>query len=302
MELENSTMQEMQSGEQAEVVAPQQSPDGEGQEGVVDLPTEDADGLGLADVGEDGADTEDPVPARPDGAGRAGEAKREPPAQSAEENAAYRAMRLRAQREAEASARASLDAEIASLGIADPYNEGRTLSNLSELRAYSERFRRAKIEAEAKRTGRSVSELEEDAANRAFLSSLRRSAERQSTEQGAAREKQAFIEADVMDFVRQYPEMNAERLSALENNAQFRRFCGSRFGREPLAKLYGDYCAFVGDAGTAAVAKASGRSARSTGGGTGGGSVLSPTQRAELAKWNRENPSMAMTAKEYLGR
>ena len=321
MELENST----QSGEQAEVVAPQQSPEGEGREGVVDLPTVNADfAMVDTDSGEEGTSeagdgnaarlagrdsTADEKPSgekaaapAPDGAGRDSGKQ----AQSAQENAIFHSMRLRAKHEAEEAARAALDAEIAGLGIEDPYNAGKTLNSLSDLRAYSERFRRAKIEAEAKRTGRSASELEEDAANRAFLSSLRRSAElnaaRSASQDAAARERKTFIDADVLDFVKQYPEMDADGLAALENNAQFRHFCGSRFGREPLARLYGDYLSFVGDAGAAAVAKASSRSARSTGSGTGGGVILSPAQKSALDKWNEENPEMAMTAKEFLGR
>ncbi len=120
---------------------------------------------------------------------------------------------------------------------------------------------------------------------------------------GAGAEARSFAVRDVMDFIGKYPEFDDEaKLGELENNPAFRRFCGSRFGREPLSELYGTYLELVGNAGRAAVAKAAGRSTRSTGGGTGGGAVLDPAQRAALNKWNEEHPEMAMTAKEYLGR
>ena len=118
------------------------------------------------------------------------------------------------------------------------------------------------------------------------------------TDESAAR--QAFVRSDVMDFIERYPGFDADGLEALEHNEQFRRFCGTRYAREPLARLYGDYLSVIDGAGAAAVSRAASRSARSTGGGTSGGTALSPEQRKALERWNEENPEMAMTAKEYL--
>ena len=118
------------------------------------------------------------------------------------------------------------------------------------------------------------------------------------TDENAARK--AFIRSDVLDFLERYPGFDAEGLEALERNEQFRRFCGTRYAREPLAQLYGDYLSVIDGAGAAAVSRANSRSARSTGGGTAGGATLSPEQRKALERWNEENPEMAMTAKEYL--
>ena len=118
------------------------------------------------------------------------------------------------------------------------------------------------------------------------------------TDESAAR--RAFVQQDVLDFIERYPGFDADGLEALERNEQFRRFCGTRYGREPLARLYGDYLSVIDGAGAAAVSRAASRSARSTGGGTTGGTVLSPEQRRALERWNEANPEMAMTAKEYL--
>ena len=117
---------------------------------------------------------------------------------------------------------------------------------------------------------------------------------------GALRE---FLAADVLDFVEKYPQFAAaERMAELEGNRRFRQFCGSRFGREPLAQLYGDFLVIVGEAGTAALARAQSKSGRATGGGTAGGAVLSPEQRLALEQWNEEHPEMQMTAREFLSR
>lgn len=110
----------------------------------------------------------------------------------------------------------------------------------------------------------------------------------------------AFVKTDLLDFMEHYPQFSAEDLEALEHNAQFRRFCGTRYGREPLAVLYGDYLFVVEGAGKAAEDRAASRSARSTGGGTAGGATLTPAQRKLLDAWNEANPDMQMTAKEYL--
>ena len=121
---------------------------------------------------------------------------------------------------------------------------------------------------------------------------------------GAAQDaaRQSFIARDMLRFAEQYPDMSRTELAELEKDRSFRRFCGTRFGREPLARLYGDYQALMGSASDAAMAKAAGRSARSTGGGSAGGAQLSPAQREVLNEWNAAHPEMAMTAKEFLRR
>lgn len=222
--------------------------------------------------------------------------------QSREENSAIRAARIRARREAEAEARARMDEEIAGLGIVDPYDKSRTFRSMKELREYQERFRRDALAQEAKKTGRSVEEVTEDAANREYVSRKRREEAEQTAAAERAREQKRFFENDVLDFIGKYPQFDQKSLAELENNQKFRRFCGSRFGREPLSDLYGAYLEVVGEAGAAAVAKATSRQQRSTGSGSTGGVQLSPAQKAALDTWNAEHPEMAMTAKEFLRR
>ncbi|MBR2483556.1 MAG: hypothetical protein IKB53_02300 [Oscillospiraceae bacterium] len=109
--------------------------------------------------------------------------------------------------------------------------------------------------------------------------------------------QQAFFERDVQDFLAKHPEVDIVLLDA---NPIFRRFCGSRYGMESLAKLYEDYREIVNGAEKAARAAVQSRSKRSTGSGGGGGDILTAKQRASLEAWNRANPDMKMTAREFL--
>lgn len=333
----NSIAPEAQSVEQPEVVAPAQSPKAEadaGQERVVDAPSRNRD-FEMVDVGEGGTsetgdgnaarpagrdgkdDADKEQPAETDGAGQPAAEEKKPEdegtekrPQSREENAAIHAARLRAQRDAEAAAvakaTAKVDEEIAGMkGLVNPYTQ-KPFRSFAELRDYNARVAKADIEKRARAEGKSVEELTEDEADRAFLTSLRKQMEQEGkaaeNERKAQEARRAFIEQDVLDFAEKYPDVGVEGLTALENNKQFRQFCGSRFGREPLAELYGSYLSLMGDAASAAVRKAESRSARSTGAGTDGSAVLTPEQKKALDRWNRDNPEMKMTAKEFLGR
>lgn len=126
-------------------------------------------------------------------------------------------------------------------------------------------------------------------------------AERAALDEIAA-EKQAqlaFAMRDLDEFLARHADVDVAQLM---DNGRFIRFCGSRMGKEPLTALYEDFASLMDDAGAAAVARIQSRSARSTGGGTAGGALLSPAQKYVLDAWNTEHPEMAMTAREFLGR
>ena len=304
MDNENSTVQEVQSGEQAEVVAPQSENRTEesvaGQEPVVAARSSDFD-LVETDDGEEGTtDPEDNPTKEAEPKTKEPEVKARPE-QSREENAAIRAARLRARREAEAEAQRAAEERFTRAGIVNPQT-GKPFGSLKEWEDYASAVKREQRAEEAKKTGRSVEELEEDAANREFLTRMRKEAEQRQRAEQTRAERRAFLEQDALDFVAKYPQMGVQEVAKLEQDKAFRQFCGSRFGREPLGNLYADYLALVGGAGKAAVAKAATKTARSTGSGAAGGVTLSPTQKNALDAWNAEYPEMAMTAKEFLGR
>lgn len=211
------------------------------QESVVDSPESRTDGDAVLDGRDDFVDhPEERGQEGPDAGEGSGEDRGSDGAGQGEgqtntraENAAIRAARIRAQREAETRMGARLDEEIASSGVLNPYT-GRPFANMKEFREYGKKLREAELTEQAKKTGKSVEELTEEEANRAFLTDLRRREEAKSAERAKTRERRAFIENDVIDFVTKHPDVDVEKL---ENNPSFRRFAGSRFGREPLSAL-----------------------------------------------------------------
>lgn len=254
----------------------------DGQDNFVDYHTSDEDED--ADIGEDAEESDS------EGAVQNSEK------QSREENSAIRSARLRAERETEERVTSTLEREFVESGVINPLTN-KPFKNLQELRAYSAVNRKQQLEARASREGRSVAELEEEALNREFITNMRRASEQ--NKQPTA----DFLKSDVVDFVSKHPEFNsAEKLAALENNKNFRDFCGSRFGREPLADLYDSYTSLVGHAGDVARAKSESRSARSTGSGNDGGEMLSPSEKRALDEWNKNFPEMKMTPKEFKAR
>jgi len=300
----NPTAPEGASGGQADVVdqpqATETPTEAAEQESVVGSHNPDFD---LVEVGEDGEPvSEEPTTdAQPESADRADQNKESKQQQTHEENAAIRAARIRAQHEAEEAAAARTDAVIAGLGgLRNPYT-GKPFASLKELSDYSANVLRAENEKRAKETGRSVDEIEEDAANRAFLSELRRRAQQQTQEaqQDRGAQQSDFIRQDLANFIEKHPDVDIAKLDA---NERFRLFCGSRYGREPLAQLYEEFQIIVGDAERSAVTRAEQKAQRSTGSGTPGGVTLTPAQKKDLDRWNAEHPEMAMTAKEFISR
>ncbi len=112
--------------------------------------------------------------------------------------------------------------------------------------------------------------------------------------------RRAFVDRDLDDFRARYPDADPAKL---ERTEAFRRFCGTRLGREPLAELYADYLSLTEEARQSAAQRSEDRRSRSTGsGGDGGVSGLSAQQRSDLEEWNRAFPDMRMSAAEFLRR
>ena len=110
-----------------------------------------------------------------------------------------------------------------------------------------------------------------------------------------------FLARDLAAFERRFPDVD---VAELEEDGMFRRFCGSRYGVEPLAALYEDYLTITRAVWEAARLSAEDKRGRATGsGGSGGaGERLSSREQQELREWNEANPHMKMSAKEFLAR
>lgn len=220
--------------------------------------------------------------------------------QKHEFNAAMAAARRRAEKDTEERMSRQYDDDLKAMRIPNPVKPGSFFTSRKELEEYSNALRKADAEERGKKQGRSAEEIMEEDDDRAFLKELR-SREETSRKTKAEQEKlRDFIARDYQEFTGKYPEVDVE---ALESNKAFRRFAGSRYGKEPLAELYGDYIELVGEAKAAEAAKRTDRRDRSTGGGTGGSAgTLTASQRRDLQDWNERYPEMKMTEAEYLKR
>lgn len=277
-ELEN-----LMTGQEAE-----KAPDG-GQEGVV--------GASAQEDGKDGAAESEGEGAEKQESGVAG--RNQTRSQTHEDNAAAKAARIKAEQETSERLRKQFDEDIAGLGVPNPFT-GRPFKNFQEFKEYGMKFRAQQLEKKAREQGRPVEELREEDENRSYIA-RKRQEEKTQKEAMEAREKQKqFLAADVRAFAGKYPDIDVAKL---EGNQKFRKFCGNRIYKEPLAELYADFVELMSHAERAAVEKAAGKQSRGTGGGGGGGNaVLSPEQQRALDEWNREYPTLKMTAKEFLSR
>ena len=188
---------------------------------------------------------------------------------------------------------------ISKTGMRNP-ESGEVIGDIEGLESFAGSVRKQRIAARAKREGRTEAEVEEEEANKEFLSQSRReAAERKKADEEAARQME-WIEKDLGEFKRKYPDVDVGKL---DGDKAFRRFCGSRYGKEPLAGLYGDYLDITQGAAKAGAARSESKDSRSTSGSrTGGGVTLSSEQKAALEDWNRRYPNMKMTENEFASR
>ena len=215
-------------------------------------------------------------------------------------NAAMAAARRRAEKDTEGRVRRQYDEEIAAMRIPNPTKPGSYFASKKDLEDYSGALRQADAERRAQADGRSVEEVLEEDADRAFIR-RQRAEEKKALEANREKaERDAFIRDDIADMQSRHPDVD---IAALDANTAFRRFAGSRYGKEHLADLYEDYVGVVGSAAAAATVRSQDKADRSTGHGSGGGGgTLTSAQRAALKEWNEDHPEMKMTEKEFLER
>lgn len=213
------------------------------------------------------------------------------------DNAAAKAARLRAERETEERINRQVDEDIRKMGLVDPYTN-RPIRTRAELNAYSQRAQEEQIRERAERENRPASEIRREMENQQLAEQKRQELDDEKTRADAEKRQMDFLRQDAADFAARYPGVN---IMNLQNNPTFREFCGTRFGKEPLGDLYASYTKLM--SGAAAQSKNQSKAARGVGGGTGtAGSGLTAEQQRDLERWNRDNPEMKMTAKEYLSR
>ena len=251
-----------------------------------------------------GAEAEEVVtPQEADDAAEAeGEESSENPEQSRQsqaDNRRYQAARHAGEQAGYERAVQEMNRRISRAGMRDP-STGETISDIDGLENYSKSYRRKQIEARAKAEGRSVAEVTAEEEDRDYIREARAEREAKKKQEAEDEQLQRWIAADAAAFAEQYPDVD---LGKLDENRAFRRFCGSRYGKEPLAELYTDWLDIAKEAQLSAVTKTESKAARSTGAGGGSGSeTLTAAQQRALDEWNRNYPQMKMTAKEFLSR
>lgn len=144
----------------------------------------------------------------------------------------------------------------------------------------------AVIKALAKKFGTTPEKLEK---------SIKKSIEQDDAEQ-AKKESDMKWTAQVQEFEEKHPDVNVEELNA---DKKFLKFANKRYGT--LVELYDEYLEFLDDTTQEVAEKVKKSTDRSTGGGSSstGGSGLSKEQQSTLEEWNRKNPKMRMSAKEF---
>ncbi|MBQ8264175.1 MAG: hypothetical protein IJY96_05295 [Oscillospiraceae bacterium] len=214
-------------------------------------------------------------------------------------NASMKAARLAGEKAAEERLSKAHSQRVANMRLPNPEKPGEYFSTLEEMEEYSKKYRLSQAEQRAKREKRSVDEIIEEDENRAFITAQRKAAA--AAEKAPAKEdRSSTLASHIKEMRERYPDVDIVKL---EQNTSFRRFAGSRFGRESLADLYEAYSELMGSAAEAAAVKAKSKTERATGGSTGRSSgTLSTAQKAALQRWNENNPDMKMTEKEFLER
>ena len=233
----------------------------------------------------------------------AGEKKQEaaePARQSREENARYQAARKAGESAGFRRAEERYQNALAKLGLSDP-DGGGAIDSLDVLESYADKARAARLKKAAAESGRTVQDLEEEEDAKEVVRQKKRERDEKEKAEAEAKRRRDWVAQDAAAFLRDNPDVDLAKLDA---NAKFRRFCGSRYGREPLSELYADWKELVGEEAAAkAVEKSDAKAERSTGAGGGGVSAgLTAAQQRELDEWNREFPHLKMTAKDFLER
>ena len=301
-EFENPTVNEEEGkGSESYGSAAESEITGGGQEGVVGSSQDEVhSGVSSPAGGGDGRgldrDTGEGAGAQAPDAGGAGRQKAE---QDRRTNALMAATRRRAEQETRQRVERERDRSIAEMRIPNPYKPGTFFGSLKEMQDYSEALRRADAEKRAKASNRDVEEVMAEDEERAFVRRQMAESRARNDEKQRQRSQRDFIARDLADFQGRHPDVD---IAALDGNAAFRRFAGTRYGREKLADLYEDFIAITGQAQTAGAAKSKGKADRGTGSGEGGSpaTVLTAQQRADLKAWNENFPHMKMSEKEFL--
>ena len=154
------------------------------------------------------------------------------------------------------------------------------------------------LQEQAKTEGTSPELLKEIKELKSELSEIKgeRTAIKQAEEQ-KKKDNEAWNN-QVKEFTTTYGDVDLDQLAL---NPKFVKFVKGK--HLPLKELYEDFIDFVGETEVEAIKKVMSKEQRSTSGGkgtnTGGDYGLTDSQKKTVEEWNRKNPNMKMSYKEY---
>lgn len=160
------------------------------------------------------------------------------------------------------------------------------------------------LQKEAAQTGSNPELLAEIKALKADLADLKKErAEKKSQEEAKQKDLEA-AQAQIKAFNEEYSDIDVEKLLA---DPKFGKFVKRSAPNLTLIEIYEDYKELVGDTEAATIAKINSNKERSTGSGRGTGNNggtygLNEEQIKTVDDWNRANPKMKMTYKEFADR
>lgn len=222
--------------------------------------------------------------------------------QNREDNRFAKQARLKAEREAKANAERMANEKLAKIlkesGVENPYTD-KPFESVEEFTEYGKKVRDAKLKEKAEESGKTIEEVREEEEAKEFLRSKKKQEESERLAEQQKAEESNFFQEDLANFLEAYPDVDVVKLDANEN---FRKFCGTRYGHEPLADLYTDYLSLVDVSEKAGAAKRDTRSERSTGSGSDGGARLTAQQQRDIKEWQERFPNMKMSPAEFAKR
>ena len=154
------------------------------------------------------------------------------------------------------------------------------------------------LQEQAQNEGTSPELLKEIKELKSELSEIK--GERTAIKQAEEKKKQAdeAWNNQVKEFTATYGDVDLDQLAL---NPKFVKFVKGK--HLPLKELYEDFIDFVGETEVEAIKKVMSKEQRSTSGGkgtnTGGDYGLTDSQKKTVEEWNRKNPNMKMSYKEY---
>lgn len=200
-----------------------------------------------------------------------------------------------------------LEEELSAFGFTGTAAEKREAIK-KQREAYQQQAEIDKLEQQAREEGmtkaaaKRIKDLEDKLAKNAkYIESLQEKDNKKKTEAENKRKADEEWNKQVKEFQEAYEDVD---LDSLANNKKFTKFIKGK--NLSLKELYEDFVDLIGETQAEAIIKVKSKESRSTSSGkgssSGGNHGLTTAERKVVDDWNKRNPRMQMTYKEYAER